>query len=54
MSQLNVTIPASESKESSVFKGQGDLNQAGEGMGEGFLEPVESGMVYSLLGRYQQ
>ena len=53
MSQQNVNTPASESKESSVFKGQGDLNQSGEVLGEGFFSPVESDLVDSLLGRYQ-
>ena len=53
MSQQNVNTPASESKESSVFKGQGDLSQAGEVLGAGFFAPVESDLVDSLLGRYQ-
>ncbi|WP_256448505.1 hypothetical protein [Pantoea sp. GbtcB22] len=37
MSQQNVNIQASESKDSSIFKGNGDLSQAGEGLGEGLL-----------------
>lgn len=51
MSQQNVNTTASESKESSVFKSQGDLSQAGEVLGEGFFAPVESDLVDSLLGR---
>jgi hypothetical protein len=53
MSQQNVNFTASESKESSLYKGQGDLSQAGEVLGEGFFAPVESDLVDSLLGRYQ-
>ncbi|WP_182057838.1 DUF4942 domain-containing protein [Pantoea sp. ME81] len=53
MSQQNINFTASESKESSVFRGHGDLSQAGEVLGEGFFAPVESDLVDSLLGRYQ-
>lgn len=53
MSQQNINTPASESKESSVFKGQDCLSETGELLGEGFIALVKSELVASQLGRYQ-